>query len=97
MSIKHSHRKGKSKLNLREGKLKVIGTDRTNERILKLEARQVFEMQEYLNNTRSRILYGPKVNESEKITQRIIGMEGGTILSGEVAWMMRRLNHPKVR
>jgi integrase/recombinase XerD len=84
-------------INLREGKIKIIGTDRTNERILKLEASQVFELQEYLNKTRSRILYGPKVNEPEKITQLIIGMEGGTILSGEVVWMMRRLKHPKVR
>jgi integrase/recombinase XerD len=84
-------------INLREGKIRIIGTDRTNERTLKLEASQVFELQEYLNKTRGRILYGPKVNEPEKITQLIIGMEGGTTLSGEVAWMMRRLKHPKVR
>jgi len=84
-------------INLREGKIRIVGTDRTNERVLKLEASQVFELQEYLNKTRSRILYGPKVNEPEKITQLIIGMEGGRGLSGEVAWMMRRLKHPKVR
>jgi integrase/recombinase XerD len=84
-------------INLREGKIKISGTDRTNERTLKLEASQVFELQEYLNKTRNRILYGPKVNEPEKITQLIIGMEGGRALSGEVAWMMRRLKHPKVR
>lgn len=84
-------------INLREGKVRIIGTDRTNERILKLEASQVFELQEYLNKTRGRILYGPKVNEPEKIKQLIIGMEGGRTLSGEVAWMMRRLKHPKVR
>lgn len=84
-------------INLREGKIKIVGTDRTNERILKLEAAQVFEMQEYVSKTRSRILYGPKVNDPEKITQLIIGMEGGTVLSGEVAWMMKRLKHEKVR
>lgn len=84
-------------INLREGKIRIIGTNRTNERILKLEASQVFELQEYLNKTRSRILYGPKVNEPEKITQLIVGMEGGTRLSGEVGWMMRRLKQPKVR
>jgi integrase/recombinase XerD len=84
-------------INLREGKIKIIGTDRTNERILRLEASQVFELQEYLNDTRGRILYGPKVNEPEKITQLIVGMEGGRRLSGEVAWMMKRLKHPKVR
>ncbi len=84
-------------INLREGKIRIVGTDRTNERILKLEASQVFELQEYLNKTRSRILYGPKVSEPEKIIQLIIGMEGGRTLSGEVGWMMRRLRHPKVR
>lgn len=84
-------------INLREGKIKIPGTDRTNERILKLEAAQVFELQEYLNKTRNRILYGPKVSEPEKIKQLIIGMEGGTLLAGEVGWMMRRLKHQKVK
>jgi integrase/recombinase XerD len=84
-------------INLREGKIRIIGTDRTNERVLKLEASQVFELQEYLNKTRNRILYGPKINEPEKITQLIIGMEGGTLLAGEVGWMMKRLKHEKVK
>lgn len=84
-------------MNLREGKIKIIGTDRTNERILKLEAAQVFELQEYVSKTRNRILYGPKIHSPEKLTQLIIGMEGGTVLSGEVAWMMKRLKHDKVK
>jgi integrase/recombinase XerD len=84
-------------INLREGKIKVPGTDRTNERVLKLEAAQVFELQEYLNKTRNRILYGPKVNEPEKIKQLIIGMEGGAQLAGEVGWMMKRLKHEKIK
>jgi len=84
-------------INLREGKIKIPGTDRTNERILKLEAIQVFELQEYLNKTRSRILYGPKVNEPDKIKQLIIGMEGSTKLAGEVGYMMRTLKHEKIK
>lgn len=84
-------------INMREGKITIPGTDRTNERTLKLEAAQVFELQEYVSKTRSRILNGPKVNSPEKITQLIIGMEGGTLLSGEVAWMMKRLKHEKVK
>ena len=84
-------------INLREGKMKIPGTERTNERVLKLEAAQVFELQEYLNTTRNRILYGPKVNEPEKIKQLIIGMEGGTTLAGEVGWMMKRLKHDNVK
>jgi integrase/recombinase XerD len=84
-------------INIRKGKITIPGTDRTNERILKLEAAQVFELQEYFNKTRSRILYGPKINEPEKLTQLIIGMEGGTLLAGEVGWMMKRLKHEKVK
>jgi integrase/recombinase XerD len=84
-------------INIREGKIKITGTDRTNERILKLEAAQVFELQEYLSKTRNRILYGPKIRQPEKLTQLIIGMEGGTSLAGEVGWMMKRLQHEKVK
>jgi len=84
-------------INLREGKIKIIGTERTNERVLKLEAAQVFELQEYLMKTRNRILYGPKITEPEKIKQLIIGMEGGILLAGEVGLMMKRLKHEKVK
>ena len=84
-------------ISLSEGKIKIPGTDHTNERTLKLEAVQVFELQEYLARTRNRILYGPKVNEPEKITQLIIGMEGSTKLAGEVGYMMRRLKHEKIK
>ncbi|GCC53697.1 hypothetical protein SanaruYs_39420 [Chryseotalea sanaruensis] len=84
-------------ISLREGKIKIIGTERTNERVLKLEASQVFELQEYLNKTRNRILYGPLVNEPEKIKQLIIGMEGATRLPAEVGQMMRKLKHPTIK
>lgn len=84
-------------LSLREGKVIIAATQRTNERHLKLDASQVYELQEYVNKTRNRILYGPKVNEPETITQLIIGMEGGTTLSGEVGQLMKRLKHEKVK
>lgn len=83
-------------IKLREGKIKIIGTDKTNERVLKLEASQVMELQEYLNKTRSRILNGPKINKPEKIKQLIIGMEGALRLSGEVGYLMKRLKHDKI-
>jgi len=84
-------------INLREGKIKIPGTDRTNERVLKLEASQVYDIQEYMIKTRARIINGPKVSEPETITQLIIGMQGGSTLSGEVLWMMRRLKHEQVK
>jgi integrase/recombinase XerD len=84
-------------INLREGKIKIPGTDRTNERVLKLEASQVFDIQEYMSKTRARIINGPKVSQPERITQLIIGMQGGSTLSGEVLWMMRRLKHEQVK
>lgn len=84
-------------LNLREGKIKIPGTDRTNERVLKLEASQVFDLQEYVARTRDRILYGPKVKEPGKIKQLIMGMEGGKTLTGEVSWMMKRLKDERIR
>lgn len=84
-------------INLRQGKITIAGTDRTNERILKLEASQVYDLQMYINTTRSRILNGPKITQPEKLTQLIIGMEGGKTLDGEVHWMMKRLKHDKVK
>jgi integrase/recombinase XerD len=84
-------------LNLREGKIKIPGTDHTNERVLKLEACQVYDLQEYLSKTRNRIIYGPKVREPEKVKQLIIGMAGSWRLAGEVGQMMRRLSHPQIK
>jgi integrase/recombinase XerD len=51
-------------INLREGKIKISATERTNERVLKLEAVQVFDVQEYLSKTRHRILYGARKDQT---------------------------------
>lgn len=41
---------------LREGKIFIAGTKRSNERTLKLESHQVFDMLNYINDTRKQIL-----------------------------------------
>ncbi len=43
-------------LELREGKITIPGSRRSNERILKLEAHQIFDLYDYVNETRKEIL-----------------------------------------
>lgn len=45
-----------SHLDLREGKITIPATKRSNERTLKLEAHQIFELYDYINETRKEIL-----------------------------------------
>lgn len=45
-----------SDVKLREGKIFIAGTKRSNERTLKLESHQVFDLLDYVNNTRKQIL-----------------------------------------
>jgi integrase/recombinase XerD len=42
---------------LREGKIFIAGTKRSNERTLKLESQQVFDLLDYINDTRKQILH----------------------------------------
>jgi integrase/recombinase XerD len=42
---------------LREGKICIAGTRRSNERTLKLESHQVFDLLDYINDTRKQILH----------------------------------------
>src|ERR1019366_2582975 len=45
-----------SDVKIREGKICIAGTRRSNERTLKLESRQVFDLLDYINDTRKQIL-----------------------------------------
>lgn len=59
-------------IKLKEGKIIVPGTKRSNGRTLKLQANQIFDLSEYLNKSRNEIL-----EKSGKSTnQLIISMEG---------------------
>ena len=44
-------------LDLREGKITIPGTRRSNERTLKLEAHQIFDLYDYVNDVRKQILH----------------------------------------
>lgn len=44
-------------LELREGKITILGTRRSNERTLKLEAHQIFDLYDYINQTRKQIIH----------------------------------------
>lgn len=46
-----------SDIRLREGKIFIAGANRSNERTLKLESHQVFDLLDYINDTRKQILH----------------------------------------
>ncbi|ANI89311.1 hypothetical protein A9P82_08480 [Arachidicoccus ginsenosidimutans] len=50
-------------LRLREGKVFIAGTKRSNERTLPLESRQVFDLLDYINDTRKQILQRRNITE----------------------------------
>ena len=49
---------------LREGKIFIAGARRSNERTLKLESHQVFDLLDYINDTRKRILHHRNITTS---------------------------------
>lgn len=50
-------------LKLREGKVFIAGANRSNERTLKLESTQVFDLLDYINDTRKQILQHRNITE----------------------------------
>ena len=48
---------------LREGKIFIAGTKRSNDRTLKLESHQVFDLLDYINDTRKQILHHRNITE----------------------------------
>ncbi len=48
---------------LREGKIFIAGSRRSNERTLKLESQQVFDLLDYINDTRKQILHHRNITE----------------------------------
>ena len=53
-------------LKLREGKIFITGANRSNERTLKLESTQVFDLLDYINDTRKQILQYKGITEPKQ-------------------------------
>jgi len=60
-------------LKLREGKIFIAGSRRTNERTLKLESHQVFDLLDYINDTRKQLL-----NLTQQQTQQLFISKGNS-------------------
>lgn len=84
-------------IHLREGKTTIPQTVKSNGRILKLEASQVFELQEYINHTRPQIVNRTKTRSPEKLTQLILSNEGSTMLQNTCHKLMREIKHPDIK
>jgi integrase/recombinase XerD len=74
-------------LKLKEGKTEVPGTRRSNRRILKLEAHQMLDLQEYVSKTRVYIL-----EIAEKQSEKLFVSSGGSdTLHGCIDKLVRQL------
>jgi len=78
------HRMDPGHVKLREGKLKIPGSKRSNGRVLHLQAFQVLDLQEYLLTVR------PKLT-SEKDGQLFLSMEGNPELKNSLHHLFRAL------
>lgn len=82
---------------LREGKIFIAGTRRSNERTLKLESQQVFDLLDYLNDTRKQILHHRQITAptQELFLQLGEGKNKSNLLSIMVTHL-KKMN-PKVK
>jgi integrase/recombinase XerD len=82
-------------IKLKQGKMYVPGAQRSNSRTLNLEAHQIIELQEYLHNTRPRLLEALKKVKHRKVTQQVsnlfFGMEGRDRINQITGNVVRKL------
>jgi integrase/recombinase XerD len=82
-------------LKLKEGKIYVPGAQRSNSRTLNLEAHQIIELQEYIQNTRPRLLEALKKVKHRQLSQQIsnlfFGMEGRDRINQITGNVVRKL------
>lgn len=84
-----------SDLQLREGKINIQGSRRTEGRILKLEAHQVYDLMDYVHSIRKQILEATKKNSNK------VFISVGTSLNfnNVMAMLIKKLRakHPKIK
>lgn len=82
-------------IRLKEGKMYVPGAQRSNSRTLNLEAHQIMELQEYLQNTRPRLLEALKKVKRREVSQQVsnlfFGMEGRDPINQITGNVVRKL------
>lgn len=78
-----------SDVKLKEGKIHIPGAKRSNERTLRLESCQVFDLLEYINDTRKQMLKCRKA--TEPMPDLFMSMTGGKGLSNALAILVMHL------
>jgi site-specific recombinase XerD len=73
----------------REGKIHIPGAKRSNERTLRLESRQVFDLLDYINDTRKQILQCRK--NTENIQELFMSLTGGKGLNNALSILVTHL------
>ncbi len=86
-----------SDVKLREGKIYIAGARRSNERTLKLESHQLYDMLDYINDTRKQILQNRNVATPEQ--GLFMTMNKGAHLKNALGLLMQQLRkiNPKVK
>lgn len=81
-------------LELREGNIKIPGTRRSNERTLKLQSHQVFDLFEYVNETRKAILQ----QSQRQSTKLLVNTGGGSGMQNTIQKLFKsiKLKNPQV-
>jgi integrase/recombinase XerD len=74
---------------LREGKIFIAGANRSNERTLKLGSHQVFDLLDYINDTRKQILYHRKI--TEPVQQMFLQLGEGKNKSNMLSMLLAHL------
>jgi site-specific recombinase XerD len=82
-------------LQLREGKITIQSSLKTNSRVLKLESHQVFDLYDYINQTRKQIL----INTKKESTKLFISIGESHLYSNLLQKLTKTLkkNNPKIK
>lgn len=75
----------------REGKIHIAGSRRTNERTLKLETFQVFDLMDYINTTRKELLQIRKENPQENNQQLFLSVNGGRTFNNTMQKLVKKI------
>jgi len=74
---------------LREGKIFIAGARRSNERTLKLESHQLYDMMDYINDTRKQILHHQK--NAAPIQDLFMSINGSIHFKNALALLVKQL------